>query len=150
MATQTQTETEIVEVKDDMMPSFDNKAPDLRFTSLSSSGQMVEHKEHLTPPETPRHYVGEPELFWPKVRRHLQDPFSEFFGTMVMILFGDGVVAQVVLSGGTKGDYQSISWGWGSVYLDSFLLGQTVAWSRYLPKPSVWHRSNEVSTGWPS
>ena len=32
-------------------------------------------------------------------------------------MFGDGVVAQVVLSGGTKGDYQSISWGWGSVSL---------------------------------
>lgn len=131
MATQTQTETEIVEVKDDMMSSFDNKAPDLRFTSLSSSGQMVEHKEHLTPPETPRDYVPEPEVFWPKVRRQLQDPFSEFFGTMVMILFGDGVVAQVVLSGETRGDYQSISWGWGLVYLTSSLVEKTVAWSRY-------------------
>lgn len=112
MATQTQTETEIVEVKDDMMSSFD-KAPDLRFTSLASSGQVVEHKEHLTPPETPRDYVQEPELLWCKIRRNLQGPFSEFFGTMVMILFGDGVVAQVVLSDGTRGDYQSISWGWG-------------------------------------
>lgn len=28
-------------------------------------------------------------------------------------MFGDGVVAQVVLSEGKKGDYQSISWGWG-------------------------------------
>lgn len=90
MATQTQTDTEIVEVKDDITPSFE-KAPDLRFTSLSSSGQMVEHKEHLT----------------------LQEAFSEFFATMVMILFGDGVVAQVVLSDQTRGDYQSISWGWG-------------------------------------
>ena len=110
----TQTETEIVEVKDDMMPSSFDKAPDLHFTSLGSSGQVVEHKEHLTPPQTPVEYVHqEPELLWCKIRRHLQDPFSEFFGTMVMILFGDGVVAQVVLSGGTRGDYQSISWGWG-------------------------------------
>lgn len=120
MATQTQTETEIVEVKDDFQPSFD-KAPDLRFTSLSSSGQMVEHKEHLTPPETPRDYVQEPELRWSKIRRHLQEPFSEFFATMVMILFGDGVVAQVILSGQTRGDYQSISWGWGYVQFDSSL-----------------------------
>lgn len=141
MATQTQTETEIVEVKDDMMPSFD-KAPDLRFTSLSSSGQMVEHKEHLTPPETPRDYVHEPELFWPKVRRHLQDPFSEFFGTMVMILFGDGVVAQVVLSNETRGDYQSISWGWGSVSLDSSLVERQSPGFDALPKPTVSRRSN--------
>ncbi|GAB7348696.1 hypothetical protein MBLNU459_g7439t2 [Dothideomycetes sp. NU459] len=28
-------------------------------------------------------------------------------------MFGDGVVAQVVLSNGEKGNYQSISWGWG-------------------------------------
>jgi aquaglyceroporin related protein len=41
------------------------------------------------------------------------DAFSEFFGTFIMIMFGDGVVAQVVLSDGAKGDYQSISWGWG-------------------------------------
>ncbi|KAL1966294.1 hypothetical protein VTN77DRAFT_4647 [Rasamsonia byssochlamydoides] len=32
---------------------------------------------------------------------------------MIMLLFGDGVVAQVVLSNDQKGDYQSISWGWG-------------------------------------
>jgi hypothetical protein len=109
----TQTDTEILEVKDDMVPSFE-KTPDLRFTTLSSSGQAVEHKEHLTPPETPVAYAQyEPELPWVRIRRQLQEPFSEFFGTMVMILFGDGVVAQVNLSNKTKGDYQSISWGWG-------------------------------------
>ncbi|KAJ0104219.1 hypothetical protein J7T55_001706 [Diaporthe amygdali] len=80
-----QTDTQIVEVKDGMLPSFD-KTPDLRFTSLSSSSQMVEHREHLTPPETPLDFIQENELLWSKVRRHLQEPFSEFFGTMVMIL----------------------------------------------------------------
>jgi aquaglyceroporin related protein len=33
-------------------------------------------------------------------------------GTFILIMFGDGVVAQVVLSGDKAGDYQSISWGW--------------------------------------
>ena len=37
---------------------------------------------------------------------------SEFIGTFILIMFGDGVVAQVVLSHGKNGDYQSISWGW--------------------------------------
>ncbi|KND88426.1 putative membrane protein [Tolypocladium ophioglossoides CBS 100239] len=50
---------------------------------------------------------------WPKIRSIWQDAFSEFLGTMVLILFGDGVVAEVVLSKGVKGNYQSISWGWG-------------------------------------
>jgi aquaglyceroporin related protein len=52
-------------------------------------------------------------LLWLKVREYCRDAFSEFFGTMILILFGDGAVAQVLLSHGQKGDYQSISWGWG-------------------------------------
>ncbi|MBA4863646.1 aquaporin family protein [Streptomyces sp. PSKA54] len=44
---------------------------------------------------------------------------SEFAGTMVLILFGCGVVAQVVAGGaltdppGGLGDHDSIAWGWG-------------------------------------
>ena len=52
-------------------------------------------------------------LMWPRIRHALREPFSEFIGTFILIMFGDGVVAQVVLSNGTHGDYQSISWGWG-------------------------------------
>lgn len=52
-------------------------------------------------------------LLWPRLRRRFREPLSEFMGTFFLILFGDGVVAQVVLSNETKGDYQSISWGWG-------------------------------------
>lgn len=55
----------------------------------------------------------QPPLLWCRVRAYGRDAFSEFFGTMILILFGDGVVAQVLLSHGQKGDYQSISWGWG-------------------------------------
>ncbi|KAI5465218.1 aquaporin-like protein [Mariannaea sp. PMI_226] len=44
-------------------------------------------------------------------------------GTMIMILFGDGVVAQVVLSKGSKGDYQSISWGWGIAVMMGVYVG---------------------------
>lgn len=55
----------------------------------------------------------QPSLLWSKIRQCGRDGFSEFFGTMILVLFGDGVVAQVLLSHGQKGDYQSISWGWG-------------------------------------
>lgn len=44
-----------------------------------------------------------PDLWWSRVRHTLREPFSEFFGTFILIMFGDGVVAQVVLSGGEKG-----------------------------------------------
>src|SRR5689334_19619427 len=36
---------------------------------------------------------------------------AEFLGTMVLIIFGDGVVAMVVALG--KGDWQTITWAWG-------------------------------------
>lgn len=38
---------------------------------------------------------------------------AEFLGTMILILFGVGVVAQVVTSEGTLGDHDSIAWAWG-------------------------------------
>jgi aquaglyceroporin related protein len=37
---------------------------------------------------------------------------AEFIATCVMIVLGDGVVAQVVLSDNAKGQYLSISFGW--------------------------------------
>jgi MIP family channel proteins len=38
---------------------------------------------------------------------------AEFLGTFVLIIFGAGVVAQVILSGGTAGNYLSINIAWG-------------------------------------
>lgn len=43
----------------------------------------------------------------------VRECFAEFLGTFVLVTFGDGVVAQVVLSEGTKGEYLSISLCWG-------------------------------------
>ncbi|WP_341242266.1 MIP family channel protein [uncultured Nocardioides sp.] len=38
---------------------------------------------------------------------------AEFAGTAILILFGVGVVAQVVTSEGALGDHDSIAWAWG-------------------------------------
>ncbi|ETM40999.1 hypothetical protein L914_13195 [Phytophthora nicotianae] len=43
----------------------------------------------------------------------LRECMAEFIGTMVLIMFGDGVVAQVVLSENTKGEYININLCWG-------------------------------------
>lgn len=53
-----------------------------------------------------------PDITWSRVRAKLREPLAEFFGVFILIMFGDGVVAQVVLSKGTKGNFQSINWGW--------------------------------------
>lgn len=38
---------------------------------------------------------------------------AEFAGTCILILFGVGVVAQVVTGNGALGDHDSIAWAWG-------------------------------------
>lgn len=43
----------------------------------------------------------------------LREVSAEFAGTMILILFGVGVVAQVVASEGALGDHDSIAWAWG-------------------------------------
>ena len=43
----------------------------------------------------------------------VRESMAEFLGTVVLILFGIGVNAQVVLSGETNGSYLSINLGWG-------------------------------------
>ncbi len=50
---------------------------------------------------------------------------AEFLGTMILLLFGIGVVAQVVGSVGTLGDHDSISWAWGlGVMLGVYVAGR--------------------------
>ncbi len=76
--------------------------------AYAEHGPLVDHK-------IPQADVvqSEPDLAWSRIRHYCREPFAEFLGVFILIMFGDGVVAQVVLSNGEKGDYQSISWGWG-------------------------------------
>jgi glycerol uptake facilitator protein len=66
--------------------------------------------------EETRNDMSEPERQKPQLLRELS---AEFLGTMVLLLFGCGVVAQVVAGGaltspkGGLGDHDSISWAWG-------------------------------------
>lgn len=87
---------------------------DYRHTTVDGQPAYAEHGalvDHKVPQEDV--VQSEPDLVWSRFRHYMREPFSEFFGVFILILFGDGVVAQVVLSNGLKGDYQSISWGWG-------------------------------------
>ncbi|PCH39901.1 aquaporin [Wolfiporia cocos MD-104 SS10] len=55
---------------------------------------------------------------WSRVRELLRDAAAEFLGTMVLVIFGNGVDCQAVLSSNTavassaKGGYYSINVGW--------------------------------------
>lgn len=88
--------------------------PKYRKTSVAG---LPAHQEHgpLVDHKIPQDNViqAQPDLKWSRIRHALREPFAEFWGVFILIMFGDGVVAQVVLSDGKKGDYQSITWGWG-------------------------------------
>ncbi|KAH9948893.1 aquaporin [Amylocystis lapponica] len=55
---------------------------------------------------------------WSKIREVLREPAAEFFGTMVLILFGNGVDCQTVLSNNPMvssrptGGYLALNFGW--------------------------------------
>jgi glycerol uptake facilitator protein len=56
--------------------------------------------------------------------RLLHEMTAEFFGTMTILLFGIGVVAQVVATTGL-GDHDSIAWAWGlGVMLGIYVAGR--------------------------
>lgn len=48
---------------------------------------------------------------------YLRECFAEFIGTMTLLAFGDGVVAQVKLGQGNNGNYTHISLCWGIAVL---------------------------------
>lgn len=74
----------------------------------------ISHISHVFPEA--QEYV-QPNRWW-RYRQGLRAYAAEFAGVMMIIIFGDGVVCQVVLSSNTgvasspKGEYLSISFGW--------------------------------------
>lgn len=77
------------------------------------------------------------ELLWSRIRTVLREPFAEFWGVAIMVMFGDGSVAQVLLSTGQEtapggngfGSYQSINWAWGlGVMLGIYVAGDSGAY----------------------
>lgn len=94
-------------------------------TSKNISGVRSRLGLHQNAPIVDEHDRAEhQDLFWSKVKLTFREPFAEFFGVFILVLFGDGSVAQVLLSnkkgsseqttapaGQGFGAYQSISWG---------------------------------------
>lgn len=79
------------------------------------------------------HYTKYPNR-WSRIRELIREPAAEFFGVMILIIFGTGVDCQVVLSANTgvasspKGDYLSLAFGWAAgtalgVWLSSGISG---------------------------
>lgn len=51
--------------------------------------------------------------FWAKIRYHMREPFAEFLGTLVLVIFGVGGNLQATVTKGSGGSYESLSFAWG-------------------------------------
>lgn len=87
---------------------IENNVHDSKLSS-SASGPSAEH-------DGPLHRPSDHSNGWCRIRHLLREPFAEFLGTCLLIIFGTGVNLQVVLDsskdvspGGDKGSYLSIS-----------------------------------------
>jgi len=81
-------------------------------TSKPNSKEFVSHTEYAVEEKVPH-----PNR-WAYYREYIREPFAEFLGVMVLVIFGNGVDCQVVLGGNPKvnpsekGSYFSINVGW--------------------------------------
>ncbi|KAF8530054.1 major intrinsic protein superfamily membrane channel protein [Hysterangium stoloniferum] len=94
--------------------SNDSTASDENRTMSPSSHRGVEGGKTLE--ELTEHCVMYPNI-WAQWRGMIREPAAEFLGTMVLILFGNGVVVLAenpAISARSKGEYLSISFGWGT------------------------------------
>lgn len=106
-----------------------DKVASLRTHSRKSQSEIDHHNSlshvrtrlglEAEAPITDEGHDSHEELRWSSIRVIFREPFAEFFGTFIMILFGNGSVAQVLLSTGQTapggagfGGYQSITWGY--------------------------------------
>ncbi len=62
-------------------------------------GPGIDHKIPQAD-ETP----SEPNLWWSRVRHTMREPFSEFFGVFILILFGDGYIIHHFINSGISVD----------------------------------------------
>lgn len=51
--------------------------------------------------------------FWAKIRYRMREPFAEFLGTLVLVIFGVGGNLQATVTKGSGGSYESLSFAWG-------------------------------------
>ncbi|CAG8953394.1 hypothetical protein HYFRA_00010142 [Hymenoscyphus fraxineus] len=103
----------------------DNATTSEQKVELSASEKALSDHGADAKTSSPQNMVPmEVELWWSRFRHKMREPFSEFFGVFILILFGEGAIAQFILANGTRGDWQSVNWAWGiGVMLGVYISG---------------------------
>ncbi|TKY87342.1 hypothetical protein EX895_004019 [Sporisorium graminicola] len=114
------TETAWATTDDDKQLTFDRKGSEAGLTAVDGTVK--------DPQPVERGYSDEQEISdddeyefpnkWAAIRYKLREPFAEFMGCFMLMVFGNGINCQVTISAlydpsSPKGNYLSISFGWG-------------------------------------
>ncbi|TBU23203.1 aquaporin [Dichomitus squalens] len=100
-------------------PSADSKESRAHHIEDVDASTQVSHSTangHVDP-DLLAHYTKYPNR-WSRVREWIREPAAEFFGVMILIIFGAGVDCQTQLSKNANvgsmvyGDYLSLNFGW--------------------------------------
>jgi hypothetical protein len=97
--------------------SIVNDAPQTNASHLDPRKALGLHPK--APLDQDKDMAERQHLRWSRVRTVLREPFVEFWGVVIMVVFGNGATAQVLLStaqatapgGNGYGSYQNINWG---------------------------------------
>ncbi|KAI9695523.1 MAG: hypothetical protein M1836_006440 [Candelina mexicana] len=98
---------------------------------IGRTGRSTEIEE-LPPIDEEHENAHYQSYIWSQIRLVLREPFAEFWGAFILILFGDASVAQVMLTqestvapgGRGYGEYQSVTWSWAiAVMLGVYVAG---------------------------
>lgn len=99
-----------------LLPLFSNRRKDGDWGYVSSA--INQTREHLGLQPDPvaagccKPGQAEPDyLLWSRIRLLLREPFLEFWGVFILVLFGDSVCAQTYLSEKEYGSWINICFG---------------------------------------
>ncbi|KAJ3157521.1 glycerol channel [Geranomyces michiganensis] len=81
-----------------------------------------------------------------KFKHRYREELAEFIGTFIMMIFGNGVCAQVSLHGGKNGEYLSISFAWGLGVMFGILAAGGISGAHLNPAVTI---MNAVHSGFP-
>ncbi|KND04976.1 MIP family channel protein [Spizellomyces punctatus DAOM BR117] len=80
------------------------------------------------------------------IRHQFREELAELLGTFILIIFGNGVVAQVVLHNNKNGEYLSINIGWGLGVLFGIYASGGISGAHLNPAVTI---SNAIHKGFP-
>ncbi|KAE8214568.1 hypothetical protein CF327_g2021 [Tilletia walkeri] len=101
----------------DLFAHGDESPPRANEKSRSSSSLSMSSRQSSGTGSTDGEGLDFPNP-WARFRYNMREPFAEFLGTCILIIFGNGINNQVFVSQlydptAAKGDYLSVSFGWG-------------------------------------